>query len=218
MLDTRFPRLPGDIGNPDTFAGHVLYRRVPGARVGTVVHSSGLAATVADPIIEAARDLEAEGARVIVTSCGFLGCLQTRLSQAVRVPVLASALSMVPLLRAALGPAAHIGVLTFDSRALTAAHFGPGWDQDVLIEGMEHSQELYPVIHEDRPTLNAGAAEADAALATRRLVARTGSGRLDAIVLECTNLGPYAARIRAEAGAPVFDLAMAARWLSAGLL
>jgi Asp/Glu/hydantoin racemase len=217
MMNTRFPRLPGDIGSPDTFAGRVLYRRVEAARVASVVRPEHIADSLAEDMIAAAVALEADGASAIATSCGFLSAMQERLQAAVSVPVLSSALVLVPFLRAACGPRGRIGVLTFDSRALTASHFGAAWDPDLVIEGLESAQELYPVIREDRPTLNPTLAEADVAMATRRLRARAG-GRLDAVILECTNLGPYTVRIRTEADAPVFDLAMALRWMAAGVM
>ncbi|MBB4285562.1 aspartate/glutamate racemase family protein [Roseospira goensis] len=216
MLATRFPRLPGDIGHPDTFDGRVVYRRVAAARVGAVVRAEGPADPLTDALVAAARELEAEGAGLIATSCGFLGVVQHTLRAAVAVPVLASALLLLPLLRAAHGPTARIGVLTFDSRALSPAHFDTAWDPDVLIEGMEQSRAFYPAIREDRPTLDAAAAEAEAALAARRLRARAG-GHLDAVLLECTNLAPFAARIRQEAGAPVHDLATTVKWMATRL-
>ena len=38
-----------------------------------------------------------------------------------------------------------------------------------------------------------------------------------AIVLECTNLPPYAAALRAELGVPVFDIYSMISWFHAGL-
>lgn len=213
MLDTRFPRLPGDIGHPDTFGGAVLYHRIPKAAVSRVVRAEGVDPALVDPMISAARDLEARGARVIASSCGYLGQMQDRLQAAVTVPVVSSALTVLPLLRMAHGAGAALGVLTFDACALSPTHFGSAWDPDVLVEGLQESLELYPVIREDRTTLDRATAEADAVAATRRLRAQAG-GRLDAVVLECTNLGPYAQAIRAAAGAPVLDLVTVVRWLS----
>jgi len=215
MMNTRFPRLPGDIGHPDTFDGHVLYRRVEAARVGTVVRAESVSDALADALVAAARSLEADGASVIATSCGFLSMMQERFKAAVSVPVLSSALVLVPLLRAAHGPHGRLGVLTFDARALTPSHFGPAWDPDLLIEGLELSREFYPAIAEDRSVMDAFAAEGDVALATKRLRERAG-GRLDAVILECTNLSPFAQRIREEAAAPVFDLATTVKWLASG--
>ena len=47
MLDTRFPRLPGDIGNPASFAFETRYRRVPAATVSSVVTPDAMAPDVA---------------------------------------------------------------------------------------------------------------------------------------------------------------------------
>ncbi|WP_143027199.1 aspartate/glutamate racemase family protein [Rhodospira trueperi] len=215
MLDTRFPRAPGDIGHPDTFDGRVIYRRVPGARVGLVARPKPPDEATADALVDAARALEKEGACVIGTSCGYLGALQARFQAAVSVPVVTSALLLLPLLREAHGPRARIGVLTLDSRALAASHFGAAWDPDVIIEGMELSRVFYPTIAEDRPSFDAAVASGEVALATQRLRTQAG-GKLDAVVLECTNLGPFRQRVRSEAGAPVYDLAMALRWLITG--
>ena len=215
MLDTRFSRKPGDIGHPDTFDGRVIYRRVPGAHVGAVARPRPPDETTVDALVDAARALEKEGACVIGTSCGYLGALQGRFQAAVSVPVVTSALLLLPLLREAHGSHARIGVLTLDSRALAVSHFGDAWDPDVIIEGMELSREFYPTITGDRPTFDSATVSGEVALATQRLRTQAG-GKLDAVVLECTNLGPFRQRVRSEAEAPVYDLAMALKWLTKG--
>lgn len=204
LLNTRFPRLPGDIGNPASFERPVLYRRVEAARVDTVVRPDGVARPLADAILAAAQGLVAEGAVGIATSCGFLGELQARLEAALPVPVAASALGLLPQLRVRHGAGARIGVLTFDARRLTPRHFGGHWSEDLLVEGLEQGSELYPVIAEDRTTLDRSAAEQDVAEAAARLLSR--AGHLDAVVLECTNIGPFASRVRRVTGAAVYDL------------
>ena len=70
MLETQFPRIPGDIGNASTFSFPVLYRVVKGASPSRVVMEgdSGLI----EPFLVAGRDLIKEGAKVIITGCGFL--------------------------------------------------------------------------------------------------------------------------------------------------
>jgi hypothetical protein len=215
MLDTRFPRKMGDIGHPDTFDGRVIYRRVPGAHVGAIARLKPPDEDTAEALVDAARALETEGACVIGTSCGYLGTLQARFQAAVSVPVVTSALLLLPLVREAHGAHARIGVLTLDSRALTRAHFGSAWDPDVIIEGMELSREFYPTITEDRVAFDPAVVSGEVAIATQRLRTKAG-GKLDAVVLECTNLGPFRQRVRSEAGAPVYDLAMALRWLTTG--
>lgn len=211
MLDTRFPRLPGDIGNPASFAFETRYRRVPAARVSSVVTPDAMAPDVASAILAAARDLEREGAQAIATSCGFLGALDDALRAAAGVPVLSSALMLLPFLRTLYGDR-PIGVLTFDGRSLGPRHFGAAGDHGTLVEGLEDGRELFPVISQDRPVLDAGRGRADACTAAERLVKRQPD--LAAILLECTNLSPYRAAIAAAAGKPVHDLVQALHWLA----
>ena len=58
MLDTRFPRLHGDIGNARTFPFPVRYRTVRGASPSRVVLERDPA--LLEPFLAAARELEAE--------------------------------------------------------------------------------------------------------------------------------------------------------------
>ena len=151
---------------------------------------------------------------LIATSCGFLGALQTRLAQAVSVSVIASAFALLPFLRQVYGESATIGVLTFDARRLTAAHFGPWSDTGTLVEGIEQGRELYRVIAGDLPELDRAAAEAEVCAAGRRLLARRPG--LSAILLECTNISPYRRALAAATGRPVYDLNQAIGWIAAG--
>ncbi|HWM77651.1 MAG TPA: aspartate/glutamate racemase family protein, partial [Methylomirabilota bacterium] len=59
MLDTRFPRIPGDMGNASTFPFPVLYHRVRGASPDRVVRQGQR--ELLPVFIEGARALEREG-------------------------------------------------------------------------------------------------------------------------------------------------------------
>ena len=120
MLDTKFPRVPGDIGNAGTFPFPVVYESVKGANPTRVVLESDPA--LIQPFIEAGRELCRRGVRFIVTSCGFLAVFHREFSQAMDVPVLTSSLIQVSLVHAAVG-FGTVGVLTANSRALTKKHF-----------------------------------------------------------------------------------------------
>ena len=102
MLDARFPRIPGDMGNATTWPFPVLYRIVKGASPALVVE--GGAAGMLEPFIAAAHDLVDQGAEAITTNCGFLSLFQAELAAAVRVPVATSSLMQVALVQATLPP------------------------------------------------------------------------------------------------------------------
>src|SRR5215207_5752548 len=85
MLDARFPRIVGDMGNALTWPFPVLYRVVRGATPERVVLEG--ARGLAGAFVEAAQELVHDGAEAITTNCGFLCLLQEELAAAVRVPV-----------------------------------------------------------------------------------------------------------------------------------
>src|SRR5689334_3166721 len=120
MLDTRFPRIPGDMGNAATFPFPVRYHRVPAAAHDLVVRRA--ASALPPPSVEGARALEREGVCAITTNCGFLAKFQRDLTSAVRVPVFTSALMLVPLVHRMLAPDRAVGLLTVNASSLTSEH------------------------------------------------------------------------------------------------
>ncbi len=112
MLETRFPRPPGDIGNPSTFAFPVRYRIVAGASPRRVVVERD--ASLLAPFITAARALQGEGVAAIATSCGFLALFQRELQAALAVPLWSSSLLLVAELQARLGTG-RVGIVTADA-------------------------------------------------------------------------------------------------------
>ena len=118
MLDTRFPRIPGDIGNPASFDFPVIFRRMEGLGPGDAVAAHPDRARVLSVLVANARALVEAGAVGLSTSCGFLALYQDELAAALPVPVATSA-----LLHIRRNPDRRIGVLTASARNLTPAHF-----------------------------------------------------------------------------------------------
>ncbi len=206
MLQTRFPRLPGDVGHVGSFTMPVRHVVVAGATPQRVVREHDPA--LLTPFVVAARALVAQGARGLTTSCGFLVQFQQALEEALQVPVWTSSLLKLREL-------ARPGVLTVDAQALGAAHLhAAGAAPDTPIEGLAPGCALQRTLLEDLPTLDIAQAEIDAVAAARRLVERHAA--IDSIVLECTNLPPYADAISRATGRPVHHLMsyVHARWLS----
>src|SRR5437773_2724241 len=83
MLDTRFPRIPGDMGNAGTFPFPVRYHRVQGAGPDLVVRRG--AEGLLPAFVDGARQLEREGVGAITTNCGVLTKFQRDVAAAVQV-------------------------------------------------------------------------------------------------------------------------------------
>jgi hypothetical protein len=196
MLDTHFPRVLGDIGNPASFAIPVRYRVVPGASPQRVVLAGD--AALLQPFIDGARQLVDEGARAITTSCGFLIQFQAALQAALPVPVWTSSLLKLPDLSAP-------GVITVDALSLGAAHLrAAGADATVPVVGLAIGGHLQRALLEDLPGFDVARAEADLVDAAQRLVARRPMVR--EIVLECTNMPPYAKAVARATRRPVHHI------------
>jgi len=215
MLEARFPRIPGDMGNALTWPFPVLYRVVRGATPERVV-LQGARGLLPD-FITAAEELVALGAEAITTNCGFLSLFQHELAAAVRVPVATSALMQVPWVQATLPPGRRVGVLTVSKATLTPAHLAAaGVPADTPVVGTEGGREFFRVIiRGEGETLDVALAERDIIEAGQALVA--AHPEVGAIVLECTNMPPYAAPLQAALGLPVYDIHSMIAWFHAGI-
>ena len=208
MLDTRFPRPPGDVGHPAAFPVPVRQRVVQGAVPRRVVASAEAlrASGMATLFVDAVRQLEAEGARALTTSCGFLVLLQRELQAAVQVPVVSSSLLQLP---AVLQREPQVGVLTISAEHLTdeyllAAGVPAQRVQDVVVQGVDPRGPFATAILGNLPTMDLAAAGSDVVSAALALQQRAPG--LRTIVLECTNMPPYADAVRAATGCAVLSL------------
>ncbi|MDA7417203.1 aspartate/glutamate racemase family protein [Xenophilus arseniciresistens] len=200
MLDTRFPRPLGDIGHPHSFGCVTQQLRVPGAWPREVVGSPEALRAMAPAFLDAVQTLERQGACAVTTSCGFLVLLQDLLQAAVKVPVRSSSLLQLPAL---LRQEPQVGVLTISAQALTPAHLlAAGVPaarlDDVRVQGVDPASHFVQAILGNAPALELARAQAEVVAAARALQER--EPRLQTLVLECTNLPPYAAALAAATG------------------
>ena len=213
LLETRFPRIPGDGGNAATWPFPVLWRVVSGATPDRVVRDRG---GVVEDFVAAGRELVALGADGITTNCGFLVLYQDRLARECAVPVAASSLLQVPWVERLLPPGRRVGVVTVEAKSLTPRHLEcAGARSDTPVEGTEGGAELTRVLLGDELELDVDRAREDVVTAARRLVERNRD--VGAIVLECTNMPPYAADVSRATGLPVHDFHSFVCWFQAGL-
>lgn len=203
-VKTKFPRIPGDIGNATTWDFPVMYRVVKETSPAKVVGRVG--PKLLEPFIEAARDLEKLGVKAITTTCGFLALFQEEISNSVNVPVFTSSLMQVPLVYRMLRRNQKVGIITVDSRLLTKKHLASVGADSVptIIVGTEDGKEFNRAILENKLTLNVKKAEDDLVTVAKKLVSQ--HAEIGAIVLECTNMPPYAKSIQQEVNLPVFDI------------
>jgi hypothetical protein len=203
MLDTRFRRFVGDIGNPESYREPVLFEVVRGATVDKVVPAK--APPLIDDFVAAGERLIARGGNAITTGCGFLVLNQAELSRRLSVPVATSALLLIPSLLKLLPAGKRLGVLTFSARDLTPAHFvAAGAPEDTPVEGVAQDGTFRKAIYEQPCEDSVAAREAEVVAAARRLIARHKD--IGAILFECTNFPPHRAAVAAATGLPIYDV------------
>ncbi len=206
MLESTFPRIPGDTGNASSFDYPVRLRPVKGADYRRLVLDRD--PTLLQPFIEAAKELQAEGVRAITTNCGFLALFQKQLAEALEVPVFTSSLMLVPMIARMLGPKRRVGIMTADASALGEAHFrGVGWsagDHSIAVIGMQDEPLFSEVVSDHRLAFDVDQMEDEMVNVARRLVA--GHPDIGAILFECTNMPPYAHAVQEAVGLPIYHI------------
>lgn len=214
MLEAQFPRILGDMGNALTWPFPVHYKVVRDASPDRVVRNG--ANGLYESFLHAARELVEDGADGITTNCGFLALFQEELSSALNVPVATSSLMQVPMVERLLPPGKRVGILTISAASLTSEHLEKaGCELDTPVAGTPEDGEFSTSILDNSLQMDVEKARSENVAAAIKLA--TIHPELGAIVLECTNMVPYAADIKEATGLPVFSIYNFITWFQSGL-
>lgn len=217
MLDTAFERILGDAGNPDSYHLPAKTLVVQNAGSTDIVRNGKPDPVLLAAFCEAAQRLEAEGAIALTSTCGFLATAQEDIARSVKIPVMVSALSLFPVVRAIHGER-PIGILTASSE-----HLGPavldavGIKPDqVIIAGMQDVPEFAAsiLVPKSQQVKEIRQTEVQSAVIAKALELCQSTSEIGAILLECGNLPPYARAIEDATGRPVYSILDGARVLT----
>lgn len=204
MPNVSITRLPGDVGNPDSFDCPTLFHVVDEVtEVGNVV-SHQVSEEILKSYLSGALRLQERGATVITTTCGFLSVLQSEISSKLRIPFVASSLLQVPLVYAlTLKP---VCIVTADASVLSTNHLqsaGIG-EIPVVVRGLEEFEEFSGSVL--RPSQ---AVEFESIRRIMESVAQESiqsNPDIGSFVFECHNLAPYRSAVQTATHRPVFDI------------
>lgn len=221
LLDTRYPRVPGDVGNATTFNFPVVYKIIKGAYGKKVVETPFEDPKLLESFVKGAQELEREGVKAITTDCGFLALFQKELSSAVSIPIFTSSLMQVPLVYGMLRKDKKVGVITFQKRSLTKKHleavgieFTP-----IVIYGMDECSEWHHCLPSSpsKPIeFDVNKMESEVVEVAKTMIRENPD--IGAIVLECVNMPPYAYAVQKATGLPVFDITTLIKYVYSGLV
>lgn len=204
ILNAAYPCVPGNVGNATTFPFPVRYKVVKEASIERLLKKRDK--TLLKPFVDAAIELQEEGVKAITGACGFMALFQREVSEAVCVPVLLSSLLQIPFAYRILPPGRKIGVITADSGSLTLDHFravGVSPGIPITIAGMEEKREFREAVLEEKGTLDSALIQAEVVDVAKSMV--HAHPDIGALILECSDLPPYAHAVQRETHLPVFD-------------
>lgn len=202
VLDCEYPYIPGNVANATTYDFPVRYAVAEGADNHRLIFERDL--TLLTPFIEAARKLQAEGVRAITGACGFMALFQEQIAAAVDIPVFMSSLLQVPFIQRITGK--RVGIISADKSQLSQEHLtksGIAPDTPIALGGMETCSPFRQAIFYPDGTLDDDAIRAGVVAVATELQAQHAD--LGAILLECSDLPPYAVDVQRATGLPVFD-------------
>ena len=204
MLETIFPRIPGELGNATSFRYPVRYHIVKGASPNRVVREKDPA--LLEPFIKGAQELEKFGVKAITTNCGFLAQFQPEIANAVNIPFFSSSLMQIPMVYRMLRRDQKVGVLTVNSISLTPDLFKKVGVEGIplVVKGLENEKEFTHVMLDNIIEMDVDKARDENVKVAKELIKENPD--VGAIVLECTNMPPYGKAIQEAIQLPVFDI------------
>ncbi|MBE6939804.1 MAG: aspartate/glutamate racemase family protein [Ruminococcaceae bacterium] len=196
--------LPGNSTNPASYPFEVMLVHVKGANHDTV--EANPCQELLDEYIRVCKELADQGVKAITTSCGFNAYYQEALAQAVPQVVFASSLLQVPFAQTIVGANGKVAILTANVNDLKDEHYARAniTNRENLVVLSMHDQPQWGRMYSNPDE------EFDLEAITDEVVGVVRKGLeehpdIGAVVLECTDLPPYAYRLRDELGLPVFD-------------
>ena len=202
-VHTDFPLIRGNVVNATTFPFPVYVRvldEVSGAQI------MAYDPVYEGPIIAAGQDLVRLGVRAVVGACGSFANFQKPVAAALPVPTFMSVMLQTTLITQGLAPDQSVGVIAMRASALTDHVFeqcdihNPDRLHVHSTVDLEQSKKLYSA----DPTFDDEQFGAElVSLARGILNDRPDTG---AWIIQCSELPPYAARIQAATGLPVWDM------------
>jgi hypothetical protein len=141
------------------------------------------------------------------------------MAEALPVPVFMSSLCQVPMITGALRPSEQLGIVCASKPSLDAATLaaaGVSSEAPLVIYGMEESDEFRTSILEGKGWMDDARVESEVVGTAVRLVDENPQVR--ALLLECSDMPPYAKVVQDATGLPVWDFITLIDWIHDGVV
>ncbi|KAH8894136.1 hypothetical protein GQ53DRAFT_683661 [Thozetella sp. PMI_491] len=219
-VECHFYRPPGDAFSEFTWNFPIVRELAEGSQEDILVSKAAYDDVFIDNFVAAGKKLAEKGAVGIITSCGFLAMAQPLLAARLPIPIATSSLLQIPTILAWLPPAKKIGIITYNADQLGPLHFERlGISKEsaarCYVRGAPAGGYLRELVGM-RGEYNFEGIEAEMVDAAKYLVAEHTD--LGAIVLECTQMAPFAVSVQKAVDLPVYDVYTMASAFYSGLV
>jgi hypothetical protein len=209
--DVWYPMVPGNVVNAHTYDFPVRMKAIPNLGIDRLLRGDP---TIAQDIIAVGRHMiEKEGIRALCSACGFFGNFHRQVAEELDIPVALSSLVQIPWVRTIIKPRQKIGVLTADASSLTDRLLESCFVPDrgmLVVKDLRHAPQFSAVL-EYRGEFDNGKVRQEVVAAALGLLGQDCD--IGAILLECSDMPPYAAAVQAATQLPVFDFITLIKWL-----
>ncbi|MFC2164154.1 aspartate/glutamate racemase family protein [Acidobacteriota bacterium] len=210
VLDLHYPYFPGNVANATTFDFPVLYKVLKGAGDEILKADPSLL----DKVIAGGKELEEQGVRAIVGSCGYFGNYQREAAAALDVPVFLSSLMQVPLIMQSIKADQKVGILCAVKESLSPKMLescGITELSRIAIGGAQDIPDFQRILQFEGQ-FNSRRLEEELVKLAKQLV--NDNPEIGALLIECTDMPPYAWAIQDAINLPVFDYITLINWIN----
>ena len=210
VLALAYPLLPGNVANASSYHFPVLFKVLAGTSIPQILRADP---ALLDSVIEGGRELERQGVRAIVGACGYFANYQKAAAAALNVPTFLSSVVQIPIIRGALQPGQKVGVVCADIASLTSETLSQCGVDDLsslVICGAQDLPEFRNIL-ECTGQLNSRKLELELVSHVKKMVGE--NPEIGAILLECSDMPPYAWAIQNATRLPVFDYITLINWV-----
>ena len=210
VIDIWYPLLPGNVANASTYDFPVIYKILKGASVEQILSGDPV---LLDMVIQGGKELIQQGARAITGACGSFAYYQKAAAAELNVPTFLSSMLQVPLIAQSLKPEQKIGIIAASEEALTQKVFDECDITDpsrLVITGARVLPEFQNLL-KCTGRFNSHKLEREVVGLAQQLV--DDHPDIGAILIQCSDLPPYAWAIQNTVKLPVFDMTTLIGWV-----
>ena len=210
VAEAGYPMLPGNVSNACTYDFPVIYKVLENASVEKIMQGDP---AILDIVINGGRELVYRGVRAVVGACGSFANYQKSTAAALDVPVFLSVMLQVPLILQSLKPDQALGIVVASKAAMTPRVYQECGITDasrcIVAEILDLPQ--FQALIGNRIGFESRQLQEELVARVREFAA--DHRQIGALLLQCSDLPPYAHAIQEATGLAVFDMNTLINWV-----